>query len=262
MIYIPEKINKIIGEEEYQIDDIGMSDSTVILFNDKVLKIEQECEESDNEHNILQWLQGKLPVPKVLGFEKKNGKNYLLMSKLTGDMSCDDKYMQTPERLLSILADGIQMLQNVDITDCPYCSCLDIKLEMAKYNVDYNLVDLENVEQDTFSENGFKNPGHLLEWLIENKPREDLVFSHGDYCLPNIFVNDDRVNGFIDLGRAGIADKWQDIALCYRSLKYDFDSKYSGKNQQESDADKLFCKLGIEPEWDKIRYYILLDELF
>lgn len=62
------------------------------------------------------------------------------------------------------------------------------------------------------------------------------------------------MSGFIDLGRAGIADKWQDIALCVRSLKHNVqDHKY---------IDLLFKHLDIEPNYEKIKYYILLDELF
>ena len=92
-----------------------------------------------------------------------------------------------------------------------------------------------------------------------------MVFSHGDYCLPNIFGIRDKVTGYIDLGRAGISDKWCDIALCYRSLSHN----YSGKYQQHQkntypgyDELLLFRELDIEPNWEKIRYYILLDELF
>jgi kanamycin kinase/aminoglycoside 3'-phosphotransferase-3 len=87
-----------------------------------------------------------------------------------------------------------------------------------------------------------------------NKPKEDLVFSHGDYCLPNIFLEGGEITGFIDLGRAGIADKWQDIALAIRSLEYNLKSdKY---------IDLFFRYLEIEPDYEKIKYYILLDELF
>lgn len=44
--------------------------------------------------------------------------------------------------------------------------------------------------------------------LVNKKPGEELVLSHGDYCLPNIFGIQDLVTGYIDLGRAGIADKF------------------------------------------------------
>ena len=88
------------------------------------------------------------------------------------------------------------------------------------------------------------------------------VMSHGDYCLPYIFVQDGRVSGFIDLGKLGIANKWQDIALCYRSLKHNYEWEYGSKPRKDFNKRLLFEKLGVERDWEKIQYYILLDELF
>jgi kanamycin kinase/aminoglycoside 3'-phosphotransferase-3 len=184
------------------------------------------------------------------------------MTKVPGEMACAEKYLKDPDLLTSILAEGIQMLWNVDINNCPYVRDLEKKLRIAEYKVENNLVDTENAEPDTFGRNGFKDPTHLLEWLYQNKPKEELVFSHGDFCLPNIFIANGKISGYIDLGRTGIADKWQDIALCYRSLLHNFAGKYTGKRYQGFSADMLFEKIGIMPDWDKIRYYILLDELF
>lgn len=210
----------------------------------------------------MQWLQDKLPEPRVLCFEKQNGKKYLLMTKISGTISYDDKYMKNPEQLTSILAEGIQMLWKVDIADCPDHCDLDKRLQRAKYNVENNLVDWDNAEPDTFGENGLKNPKQLLEWLIQNRPKEELVLSHGDFCLPNIFINGGKISGFIDLGKTGIADKWQDIALCYHSLKHNFDGKYTKRIYEGLESDRLYERLGVTPNWNKIRYYILLDELF
>lgn len=66
-----------------------------------------------------------------------------------------------------------------------------------------------------------------------------MVLSHGDFCLPNLFGIHEKVTGYIDLGIAGITQ-----------TRLDFDEML------------LFRELGIEPGWEKIRYYILLDELF
>lgn len=88
----PEKIKKLIDNEPYQVDNVGMSDSTVILFRDRVLKIQTVSEESENERNMMEWLQGRLPVPKVLGFDRQGNKNYLLMSKVPGgDGMCGEQ---------------------------------------------------------------------------------------------------------------------------------------------------------------------------
>lgn len=76
-----------------------------------------------------------------------------------------------------------------------------------------------------------------------------------------MFAENGQITGYIDLGKAGVADRWQDIALCYRSLKQNFGGKFGAKNRDFS-PDALFEKLGVEKDPEKLRYYILLDELF
>lgn len=83
-------------------------------------------------------------------------------------------------------------------------------------------------------------------------PKEDKVLSHGDYCFNNYFAENNQVSGYIDMGRGGVGDRYQDIALCVRELM-NYEKKYT---------ELLFSHLNIEPDYEKIRYYILLDELF
>lgn len=262
MLNIPDKIKEIIKDKSYSIDKIGKSTSQVICFDDMVLKIEEPQEESDNEHKMMVWLDNKLPVPKVLYSEKQDGVNYLLMSKVKGEMACLPDLLANPNQLVKLLVDGLRMLWKVDISNCPCNNSIDNKLRLAENFVSNNLCDIENVEPTTYGENGFESPEKLLQWLKGNRPSEELVFSHGDYCLPNIFINNDRINGFVDLGRSGVADIYQDIALCYRSLQHNFHGKYAKRIYDGFDAKILFDMLGIEPDWDKIKWYILLDELF
>lgn len=262
MINLPNSIKKMIGSEKCTVDNIGMSGSAVLLFGDKVLKIQNASDEAENEYIMMKRLRKKIPVPDVFAYEQEYGKSYLLMSKLGGEMSCSDGYMNNPELLTELLAKAMRMLWEVDIADCPSKINLDKKLEMAEYAVENNFIDMDRVESDTFGENGFKNPRELLDWLIKNRPDEDLVLSHGDFCLPNIFFSKNAVSGFIDLTKTCAADRYQDIAICYRSLKHNFDGRYGGKAYKRFNPDILFEKLGIGPEWEKIRYYILLDELF
>ena len=262
MIEMPEKIKSILGSSIGNSDTVGMSEASILLFEDKVLKIQRVCDESKNERDVMLWLKDKLPVPEVICHEIYNGQSYLLMLKLSGVMACDESCLARPQELTEILATGLKMLWDTDISKCPYNFSLDKKLEMARYNVEHELVDTNNVEPDTFGENGFQSPAHLLDWLEHNRPEEDYVFSHGDFCLPNIFIENGKISGFLDLGKTGYADRYQDIALCYRSLKHNYEGKYGGKIYTGFNANSLFDKLELKPDWDKIRYYTLLDELF
>lgn len=286
-MHFPERIQRLIENDLYRTDSVGMSDSSVLMFRGKVLKIQAHCEESENEYRMLTWLAGKAAVPAVLAYEIQDGTDYLLMSRLDGTMACDESYMEDPGRQTELLAEGLRQLWQVDISECPSDQSLKNKLAAAERNVEMGLVDMDNVEPDTFGEKGFRDPEALLRWLRDNQPEEELTLSHGDYCLPNIFFyekktlekdmqpqggrrpqgaayNRKEAVGYIDLGRSGIADKWCDIAICYRSLGHNYSGKYSSRAKVYPDYEELllFRKLGLEPDWDKIRYYILLDELF
>jgi len=57
----------------------------------------------------------------------------------------------------------------------------------------------------------------LRKW---KKEPWDLVFSHGDYCLPNILFQGKKLSGIIDLGEAGIYDRYHDLFWCNWSLGY------------------------------------------
>lgn len=260
-IQLPESIRKCLSNESFETDHIGMSDSSVLLFRDRILKIQENTREAETEYRMLQWLNGRLPVPEVYAHEVQGNTSYLLMSKCSGEMACAEKYMSDPGLLTDLLVQGLKNLWAADISGCPADWSLRFKLEQARFNVEHGLVDVENTEPGTFGENGFANPAALLDWLYKNQPEEELALSHGDFCLPNLFF-DDNVIQYIDLGRTGLGDKWCDIALCHRSLSHNYDGTYGGRSYPGFDGSLLFEKLGIAPNWEKIRYYILLDELF
>lgn len=48
--------------------------------------------------------------------------------------------------------------------------------------------------------------------------RPSLYLKHGDFLLGNILLDEHGVTGCIDVGRAGIADPYQDIAILWDNL--------------------------------------------
>ena len=40
---------------------------------------------------------------------------------------------------------------------------------------------------------------------------DDRVLLHGDYCLPNIMLDDWKLSSFIDLGNGGVGDRHIDL---------------------------------------------------
>lgn len=85
-----------------------------------------------------------------------------------------------------------------------------------------------------------KRPKKLAEFLVEaiemmsnvdisNFPfcinKDNFVFSHGDLCLPNIIIRNNKIVGFVDMGDAAIRDKEYDVATSLRSYEYNLNSK-------------------------------------
>ena len=96
MIDMPDSIKNKLDNLTYEVDNVGMSGSGILLFADKVLKIQEDSDEAKNEVQAMQWLTERLSVPKVIAHEYKDGKSYLLMTKVAGRMACDKSYMGNP----------------------------------------------------------------------------------------------------------------------------------------------------------------------
>lgn len=252
-MYLPKDLKKILGSMKYEEDKEGKSKARVIHFyddkNDLFLKIEGINDEVIREYENYQWLQGKLPVPKVICRTIVDNKSYMLIERAKGKMLEEEDYRNNPERLVTLAAKGLKLLQEVPISNCPCDSTINKKLVLARIRIEEGLVG--RIDRNIYTK-GLNTPQEVLKYLISNKPREELVFTHGDYCFNNYFTDGTDITGFIDMGRGGIGDMYQDIALCVRELM-DFEPKYT---------DMLMKELGIKPDLEKIKYYILLDELF
>ena len=259
---IPDKIRQMTEGKSSETDSTGMSDASVTVYDDRVLKIAPYRERNAQTVEVMRWLKGKLPVPEVLCYESDGEHQFLLMSRIRGKMACDEYWMSRPDELVPRLAEALRMLWSVDVSDCPRVRDIDAELAEAEYRVEHGMVDLDNVEPSTFGEGGFRDPEELLQWLRDNRPQYDPVLSHGDFCLPNIFLDERGISGFIDLGETGVGDRYRDIALCYRSLRWNAEGAYGGNVYPDIRSMALFDALGMEPDMEKIRYYLLLDELF
>jgi aminoglycoside 3'-phosphotransferase II len=219
------------------------------------LKIQTQgrSESLHRDAHILNWLQGQqVPVPAVLNYLEEAGQEFLLMAALPGLPASEPCFQKTPEATVSLLAQALRQLHALPIADCPFDAGLPIKLAQARLHLQAGLVDSSDFEPCFQG----LSPDVLFERLWASQPAEtDLVFSHGDACLPNFMLTQGGLfTGFIDLGRAGVANRWQDLALLLRSLAH---NGYSGLQQAQ-----FLAYYGAE--WDAAQYnfYLLLDEFF
>ena len=260
---LPAAIQHMLEDALFHQDGVGQSEAAVYLSPHQVLKIQPVYQESIREKEMLQWLQGRLMVPAPLAYEERDAHAYLLMTRANGIPAHEARWINRPMELLDHVANALRTLWQVDIRDCPYLHTLDVQFDWAASNIRDGRVDMDNVEPETFGQNGFSSPSDLLAWLRSNRPEEDLVFTHGDLSLPNILFQADGSPAFIDLGRAGVGDRWRDIAIVHKSLQANWTGHYAQYNRFEGyTLPMLLDRLGMTPDWKKIRYFLLMDELF
>ncbi len=257
----PAALLPLLENQSGELDLVGRSAANVICMPRQVLKIAPAGDEARREARMLGWLSGKLPVPEVLFWQEYGGQSWLLMSRLPGEMACHPADLTRPERLIPLLAQGLKALWEVDPRDCPDGFGLEARLLLAEHQVNTGQVTQVDAQPETYGPEGFSDPKALLAWLKDHRPPMDPALSHGDFCLPNLFLQGERVSGYLDLGMCGVADRYQDIALCYRSLKNNASGVYGGPGCAGLRPKALFEALGLAPDWEKVRYYILLDEL-
>lgn len=219
------------------------------------LKIAPRAElgELEAELRRLRWLRGRLPVADACALDSDDDWAYLVQSEVPGVMACDAAFEADVPALARLLAEGLRRVHAVSIADCPFDERLDRKIACARDRVRTGLVD----EADFDVGRRGMSAAELFALLVDAHPQnEDLVFTHGDYCLPNVLIDPSAgsVSGFVDLARAGVADRYQDLTLAARSLAYNFGPGWE---------PYLWDAYGIaNPDPAKLAFYQLLDEFF
>jgi aminoglycoside phosphotransferase len=153
--------------------------------------------------------------------------------------------------VVRLLAQGLRVVHEVPIRDCPFDMSLDRVLPQTERNVKLGLVN----EEDFDPERASGSPEALFQILLSSRAAtKDLVFTHEDYCLPNILVDGGEVSGFVDMRRAGIADRYKGTSR--------WRSGASATTVAMRLCSPSSTSTNLDPDADKIEYYMLIDELW
>lgn len=105
-------------------DTIGCSNASVYRLmgipdkGNAYLKAKRKTDIDDlkRENDILNWLQGRLPVPEVLYFGDLDETEHLLITEILGLNCADSSLGISPEEMAGILAKGMRMIHDLDIS--------------------------------------------------------------------------------------------------------------------------------------------------
>jgi aminoglycoside 3'-phosphotransferase-2 len=198
----------------------------------------------------LRWMASQnLPAPRVLDTTTEMEKNWLLMTAVPGRDLASSPHL-APQQIVTLVANALRELHEVAIESCPFDHSLDPKIKLAREHLNAGLIDEEDFDDSRL---GRSAEDVFQQMLLERPDHEDLVVTHGDACLPNFLADNGQFSGFVDCGRLGVADRYQDLALAAHSITH---------NLGEAWVPVFFEVYGVQPDQRRIAFYQLLDEFF
>lgn len=257
---VPASMSAELSEYQWVRGSVGESGAAVYRLHgrpgalDMFLKHGKDAIADDitDEMVRLRWLAGHMPVPTVARFVGTPGNAWLLMTALPGETAYEvlEACPDARSAVVDALAMFLRRLHSIPVSHCPFTSGHDHRLARARERIDAGLVD-----EDDFDE---EREGWTAEQVWGAMQRllplaSDPVVAHGDFSLDNVLMVNGEVIGCIDVGRLGIADRYQDLAILWNSLG-EFDASLQ---------HRLFAQYGItDPDCRKLQFHLLLDELF
>lgn len=230
---------------------LGHSGAVVyrLVAPDKPTLFVKEAATSLHEEVLrLEWLQGKVPVPKVVHFCENEHGSVLVTTAVPGVNLTDfnDESPEIKRQLVEVFAEALKRFHAVDARGCPFGHSAGREFG----RLEAQLIALEASTGETFNTRWARQK---LAELRQNQPEETLVLTHGDACLPNILVQDFGLSGFVDLGAAGLGDRWRDLERACWSLGYNYGAGY----------DEVFLRAYGVSEVDRVKegFYRELEHL-
>lgn len=170
------------------------------------------------EYENTNFLNLKFVAPKALEYINYEGKDYLLTERIHGEDGISGKHMENPEKLAKVFGESLRMLHSMSTDGCPNKNRTAEIIEEARNNVANGGGDLEQlrISFNLSIEEALDEMEKLVGCEVDD------VIIHGDYCLPNIIMNNFKFTGFIDLGYGGVGDRHWDIYWGVWTLKFNF----------------------------------------
>ena len=144
----------------------------------------------------------------VINHSTYDGRDVFATKRVAGEDCTHATYLENPQKLCDIIATKLRELHELCYTGCPVHNRTADYLTLAEENWRTGNFDASHFP-DSF---GYRSAEEAIAVLHDGKDAlKSDVLIHGDYCLPNIMLDDWRFSGYIDLGNAGVGDRHIDI---------------------------------------------------
>ena len=161
----------------------------------------------ERENIMTRYFCGKNLAAQVVDYVSED-RDWLMTRRIHGEDCITQKYLDNPIRLCDTLAKLLRRLHDESYDSCPVTDVTAQRLNLAQENHRMNHYD-----QNLFPDNwGFRSADEAWKTIERNsKYLKTDTLLHGDYCLPNVLLDDWKFSGFIDLGGGGVGDRHIDL---------------------------------------------------
>lgn len=246
----PDEIASFI--KDFDIYDSSCSENARVFYIDKdngyFLK-KSSAGVLESEYLMYNFFHTLDLTSSVVRYIKTENNDYLLTEKVNGEDCLNESYLRKPEKLCDVIAESLRFLHSHPYKNCPINNRTDTYIKAVS----------EGYSKGKYESNLFEGLWEFTSlneaWGVAKEGMNNLesnVLIHGDYCLPNIILDNWKLSGFIDLGNSGVSDRHIDILWGIWTLKYNLGTfRYTdrfidcyGKNL--INTDKLRCIAAME----------------
>jgi kanamycin kinase len=198
----PEDIRYIF--EEGKVYDSSCSTEMQVLYSDLGYYVKiAEKDRLKKEAEMARLFEEKKMGPQVVSYLSTD-KDYMVTKSARGEDALH--FLGNPEKLCEVLCGAMKHLHSCSTVGIPASPGMDAYATEANRN------------------------------LLSND-----TFIHGDFCLPNVMLDNWNFSSFIDVGNAGVGDRHIDIFWLLWSLNYNL-----GTNKYADYVMELYGKEKID----------------
>lgn len=173
----------------------------------------------------------------VLYYGTHEGCDYLLTGRVPGEDCTDAQYLADPKRLCDTTATLLRELHETEAKDCPVPDRIRTYTESVLRGFDSRAYE-PDLFWGMWEFGSFEEAKRAAEEALPLLQKGVLL--HGDYCLPNVILDNWKFSGYIDLGNGGIGDRHIDVAWGIWTLNFNLGTtKYSDRFLDAYGRDKI-----------------------
>lgn len=241
---LPDEVGRLL--EGARIYDSSCSPEARVYFIDKdegyYLKV-AAAGTLAREAQMTAYFHSKGLGAEVLQYRSCD-KDYFLTARVRGEDCVHEAYLGDPKRLCDLIATELRRLHEIDASDCPVRDRMGEYVALAEKNYREDNYD-KSFFPDSF---GYRSGEEAYAVLQAGRGAfRNEVLLHGDYCLPNIMLDDWKLSAFIDVGNGGVGDRHVDLfwgiwTLGFNLKTYEYSDRFLdayGRDKVNKDILKI-----------------------